>query len=94
MEGAQSMDAREPSPSSEVLEKPVRRRFTVEYKARILAEADACTQPGVLGELLRREGLYSSHLATWRRQRDEGDLAGLTPKRRGSRRRFSRSPLR
>ncbi len=55
MEGAQSMDAREPSPSSEVLEKPVRRRFTVEYKARFLAEADACTQPGLLGELLRRE---------------------------------------
>ncbi len=86
MEGAQSMEAREPSPSSEVPEKPVRRRFTVEYKARILAEADACTQPGVLGELLRREGLYSSHLATWRRQRDEGVLAaGLTPKRRGRR---------
>jgi transposase-like protein len=55
----------------------------VEYKARILAEADACTGPGALGELLRREGLYSSHLATWRRQRDEGVLAGLTPKRRG-----------
>ena len=92
MEGAQSMDAREPSPSSEVLEKPVRRRFTVEYKARILAEADAGTQPGVLGELLRREGLYSSHLATWRRQRDEGVLAGLTPKRRG-RRAKSKNPL-
>ena len=92
MEGAQSMEAREPSPSSEVLEKPVRRRFTVEYKARILAEADACTQPGVLGELLRREGLYSSHLATWRRQRDEGALAGLTPKRRG-RRAKAKNPL-
>ncbi len=83
MEGAQSMEAGEPRPSSEVLEKPVRRRFTVEYKARILAEAEACTQPGALGELLRREGLYSSHLATWRRQRDGGALAGLTPKRRG-----------
>jgi hypothetical protein len=57
----------------------------VEYKARILAEADACTGPGALGELLRREGLYSSHLATWRKQRDEGALAGLTPKRRGRR---------
>jgi transposase-like protein len=55
----------------------------VKYKARVLAEADACTEPGALGELLRREGLYSSHLATWRRQRDEGALAGLTPKRRG-----------
>ena len=92
MEGAQTMEAREPSPSSEVLEKPVRRRFTVEYKARILAEADACTQPGLLGELLRREGLYSSHLATWRRQRDEGVLAGLTPKRRG-RRAKAKNPL-
>ena len=92
MEGAQSMEAREPSPSSEVLEKPVRRRFTVEYKARILAEADACTQSGVLGELLRREGLYSSHLATWRRQRDEGALAGLTPKQRG-RRAKAKNPL-
>ena len=83
MEGAQSMEAREPSPSSEVLEKPVRRRFTVEYKARILAEADACTEAGQFGELLRREGLYSSHLTTWRRQRDKGALAGLTPKQRG-----------
>ena len=61
----------------------VRRRFSVEYKLRILAEADACSEPGQLGELLRREGLYSSHLTTWRRQRDEGVLAGLTPKRRG-----------
>jgi transposase-like protein len=70
-------------PSSEVLEKPVRRRFTVDYKAKILAEADACTETGQLGELLRREGLYSSHLTTWRKQRDEGALAGLTPRRRG-----------
>jgi transposase-like protein len=70
-------------PNPEVPEKPVRRRFTAEYKLRILAEADACSEPGMLGELLRREGLYSSHLTTWRRQRDEGVLAGLTPKRRG-----------
>ena len=54
MEGAQSMEAGKLGASSEVLEKPVRRRFTVEYKARILAEADACTEPGALGELLRR----------------------------------------
>jgi transposase-like protein len=64
---------------SEVNEKPVRRRFTAEYKARILDEADRCTEPGQLGELLRREGLYSSHLTNWRRQRDEG----LSPKQRG-----------
>jgi transposase-like protein len=63
----------------DVGEKPVRRRFTAEYKARILDEADRCTEPGQLGELLRREGLYSSHLTNWRRQRDEG----LSPKRRG-----------
>jgi len=66
-----------------VPEKPVRRRFTAEYKIRVLREADRCTEPGQLGALLRREGLYSSHLSTWRQQRDEGTLAGLTPKRRG-----------
>ena len=71
------------NPSPEVLEKPVRRRFSVEYKLKILAEADACFKTGQLGELLRREGLYSSHLSTWRKQREEGALAGLTPKRRG-----------
>ena len=58
-------------PDPAVPEKPVRRRFTAEYKLRILREADRCTQPGQLGALLRREGLYSSHLTTWRRQRDD-----------------------
>ncbi|MCH7909354.1 MAG: transposase [Candidatus Hydrogenedentes bacterium] len=71
------------TPAVEVSEKPLRRRFSTEYKVRILAEADGCTKLGQLGELLRREGLYSSLLSTWRRQRDEGMLAGLTPKRRG-----------
>ena len=61
----------------------MRRRFTAEYKLRVLREADRSAEFGQLGELLRREGLYSSHLNTWRRQRDEGTLAGLTPKRRG-----------
>ncbi len=70
-------------PDPAVLEKPVRRRFTAEYKLRILREADRCSESGQLGALLRREGLYSSHLATWRQQRDEGTLAALTPKRRG-----------
>jgi len=65
--------------SPEVSEKASRRRFTAEYKARILEEADRCTEPGQVGELLRREGLYSSHLTNWRRQRD----AGLAPKQRG-----------
>lgn len=72
-------DARNP----EVPEKPVRRRFDAAYKLRILEEADRCTQPGELGQLLRREGLYSSHLSTWRRQREEGTLQGLQPKKRG-----------
>jgi transposase-like protein len=83
MERTESVVDERTAPSPQVLEKPVRRRFTVEYKTRILAEADACSEPGMLGELLRREGLYSSHLSTWRRQRNEGALAGLTPKRRG-----------
>jgi transposase-like protein len=73
----------QPIPDPTVLEKPVRRRFTAEYKLRILHEADRSTASGQLGALLRREGLYSSLLSTWRRQRDEGTLAGLTPKRRG-----------
>ena len=67
----------------EVPERPVRRRFDAAYKQRILEEADRCSQPGELGRLLRREGLYSSLLSSWRRQRDEGVLAGLSPKRRG-----------
>jgi len=72
-----------PTPDPAVSEKPVRRRFLAEYKIRVLREADRCTQPGQLGALLRREGLYSSHLSTWRQQREEGTLAGLAPKRRG-----------
>ena len=72
-----------PMPDPAVPERPVRRRFTAEYKLRILREADRCTQSGQLGALLRREGLYSSHLSTWRQQRDEGTLAGLASRRRG-----------
>ena len=67
----------------EVLAKAERRRFTVEYKRRILQEADACKQPGELGALLRQEGLYSSHLATWRAARSRGELSGLSSKKRG-----------
>lgn len=66
-----------------VVQLPQRRRFSAEYRMRILKEADACTQRGELGALLRREGLYSSHLVDWRRQRDEGVLHALTPRRRG-----------
>ncbi len=72
-----------PASDPEVLEKPKRRRFTAEYKQRILDEAAQCTEPGEIGALLRREGLYSSHLTTWRRQHDSGALAGLTPHQRG-----------
>jgi transposase-like protein len=70
-------------PDPEVVVKAQRRRFTAEYKQRILQEADACTHSGEVGALLRREGLYSSHLSTWRRQRQQGELQGLTPAKRG-----------
>ncbi len=68
---------------SEVSEKARRRRFSAEYKSRVLREADACSEPGEIGALLRREGLYSSHLGLWRRQRDDGTLQGLAPRKRG-----------
>lgn len=67
-------------------DRPKRRRFTAEYKLRVVRDADAALASGVegaVGELLRREGLYSSHLAEWRSLRDGGELAGLTPKKRG-----------
>ena len=83
MERMESSVKKRTTPTTEVSEKPVRRRFTVEYKLRILAETDGCAEPGQIGEVLRREGLYSSHLSNWRKQRDQGVLAGLTPKRRG-----------
>jgi transposase-like protein len=70
-------------PDPEVVVKPKRRQFTAEYKRHILQEADACTQRGEIGALLRREGLYSSHLNTWRRQRARGERQGLTPAKRG-----------
>ncbi len=66
-------------PDPHVPEKAKRRRFTAEYKRRILHEADGCTSPGEISALLRREGLYSSHLSTWRHQRDQG----LEPAKRG-----------
>jgi transposase-like protein len=70
-------------PDSEVPEKAVRRRFTAEYKRRILQEAEACKEQGRLGALLRREGLYSSNLITWQRQAERGTLEALSPKKRG-----------
>ena len=69
---------------TEVTEKARRRAFTVEYKRKIVKEADACRGPGEIGALLRREGLYSSHLTTWRQARDRGELApGAATKKRG-----------
>src|SRR6059058_6008349 len=67
----------------ERLERARRRQFTVGYKLRILTEADAARTTGAIGSLLRREGLYSSHLAAWRRQREEGILTAPSPRRRG-----------
>ena len=64
------------NPDPQVVPKAERRRFSTEYKLRILAEADRCTEHGQIGALLRREGLYSSHLTTWRRQREQGTLGG------------------
>ena len=71
---------------TEVVARPTRRRFTLEYKRKIVREADACKDPGAIGALLRREGLYSSHLTTWRAARERGELAGA-PKKRGPARR-------
>lgn len=75
-------------PAIEVVAKATRRRFTVEYKRKIVREADACKTPGAVGALLRREGLYSSHLTTWRGARERGELAGA-PKKRGPVRRVA-----
>ena len=73
-----------PRPDPEVVASAKRRTFTAEYKLRILAEADAAAaHPGAIGALQRREGLYSSHLVTWRREREAGILKGLTPRQRG-----------
>ncbi len=70
-------------PDPEVSSRPVRRKFTAEYKLKILAEADRCTEHGQIGALLRREGLYSSHLTDWRRKRTRGTLVSLSPRKRG-----------
>lgn len=74
------------TPGLATAEQARRRRFSAEYKRRVLQAADAAAasgEEGAVGALLRREGLYSSHLATWRRQREGGELAGLSPKKRG-----------
>jgi len=70
-------------PDPEVVPTAGRRRFTIQEKLCILEEADACTEPGELGALLRREGIYSSYLSRWRRARDRGQLQALRSKKRG-----------
>ncbi len=74
-----------PLSTSEVEEmaKPTRRRYSAEYKLRMLREVEACSRPGEIGALLRREGLYSSNLTAWRKQREKRELEGLSQKRRG-----------
>jgi transposase-like protein len=71
------------APDPEVVARARRRRFSAPYKLRVVQEAERCTKPGEVGALLRREGLYSSHLADWRRARDQGQLEALAPRRRG-----------
>jgi len=70
-------------PDPEVVEFPTKRRFSAEYKMRIISEADACKSPGEVGALLRREGLYDSHLYRWRKKQREGALGALAPGKRG-----------
>jgi len=79
----QTSKIKDRQPDSEVPMNPKRRLFTAAYKQRILEEAERCEQHGSIGELLRREGLYSSHLTTWRRQRTAGQLQALSPQKRG-----------
>jgi transposase-like protein len=81
-DGSRQPDGFSP-PDPEVVEKKPRRRFTAAYKLRILKEYEACSEPGQIGTLLRREGLYHSNISTWRKQRDQGALQGLTPRKRG-----------
>lgn len=81
-----------PGPDPEVAAKPTRRSFTAQYRLRIVQEAERCTGPGEVGQLLRREGLYSSHLANWRKAYEDGALDGLSPKKRG-RKAEERNPL-
>ncbi|MGB9619438.1 MAG: IS3 family transposase [Armatimonadota bacterium] len=70
-------------PDTEVLPKAQRRQYSAEYKRRILEEYEACQEAGEKGALLRQEGLYTSHITTWRRQRERGELEGLKPQKRG-----------
>ncbi len=81
---SEGVRARARRPDPEVVAKPQRRQFTAQYRLRVLEEADRCTEPGEVGRLLRREGLYSSHLTAWRKARRKGSLQGLASKKRGA----------
>ena len=76
-------DGRRATPDPEVVQRPVRRRFTADYKQRILNEVDAAADTRTIGRILRREGLYSSHLASWRKTREQSQRAALEPRKRG-----------
>lgn len=80
-EAADGRAAPEQVPDPELTERPKRRHFSAEFKLKVLKEADACEKPGEVGALLRREGLYSSHLSEWRRQREQGALGALARRR-------------
>jgi transposase len=80
-----SASAGTPRPDPELAERPKRRRFTAEYKLRVLLEAAGLKGHGEVGAMLRREGLYTSHLTAWRKQQDAGALKGLEPRKRGPR---------
>ena len=81
--GTKSIQSIGTIPEPEVRERAVRRRFTAEYKLRILKRAESCTERGQLGALLRKEGLYSTNLIAWKRQLEKGTLEALSPRKRG-----------
>ena len=85
MPGARAAAAGGARPDPELAERPKRRKFTAAYKLRILREAAGATKSGEIASMLRREGLYTSHLTAWRKQQDAGALAGLEPRKRGPR---------
>jgi transposase-like protein len=85
MPGAGAVAGEGSRPDPELAERPQRRKFTAGYKLRILREAASATRSGEIAAMLRREGLYTSHLTAWRKQQDAGALAGLEPRKRGPR---------
>lgn len=87
-----ALNVNKAEPDPEVYETKPRRKFTAQYKLEILNKVDRCTQPGQIGALLRQEGLYSSNLTSWRKQRDNGLLKALSPQKRG-RKNIERNPL-